>query len=303
MKHWEDWRLIDAIARGGTLAQAARDLDIDYSTVHRRLKSIEKQVGARLFERTRSSCSPTTAGERAIAAATQAREAFDDALLDIAGDDARLTGTIRFTSFGSLAQWVLMPILARFHEVYPDIRVELVESNAALNLTRREADVALRFTRKPPDNLIGIRVGRADSAAYAAADYLSRNPDRHLGELDWIVPVPDVVLPEETQWHQRHVPASRHVLHTSSGLAGLAAAHAGLGACILICYLGGAGGLTRISPPIPELAADLWLLTHPSLRQVARIRAFVDFLKRELREKAPLLQGETGPVDLRGPRE
>ncbi len=302
MKTWEDWHLIDAIARGGTLAQAARNLDIDYSTVHRRLKGIERQVNARLFDRSRSSCSPTPAGERVIAAAAQAREAFDAALLDIAGEDARLTGSIRFTSFTSLAQWVLMPILARFHAAYPEIRVELLESNAALNLTRREADVALRYTRKPPDNLIGARVGRADSAAYAAADYLAGRPDCPLEQLDWIVPAPDVVLPEETQWHQRHVPPSRHVLHTSSGPAGLAAAHAGFGACVLICYLGGAGGLTRISPPIPELAADLWLLTHPSLRQVARIRAFVDFLKRELRELAPLLQGESGPVDLRGPR-
>ncbi len=299
MDNWEDWRLILSIAKAGSMAQAARDLDIDYSTVFRRLKALESQLQARLFERTRARCTPTAAGARIIQAAEQAREAFDGALLDIAGIDTRLTGPIRFTTIPSLADWVLMPMLKDFIQQYPHIQVELVEAMARFNLTQREADIALRITRQPPENLVGQCLGEVYSAVYASADYLRQHPEAGLHDLHWIMPTADLVSRVELDWLQAHVSEDRISLVANTGLAGRQAALNDMGAVLLVCYLGDSAGLVRISPPIEEMSSALWLLTHPSIRQVARIRAFMQFFRERLKQALPMLQGQASLTELR----
>lgn len=299
MENWEDWHLIQAIARAGSLAQASRDLNIDYSTVFRRLKSLETQLEARLFERTRSSCTPTDAGARIIQAAEQAREGFDNAMLDIAGSDTKLTGAIRFTTIASFANWVLMPILRDFQATYPKILVELMESMTSFNLTQREADIALRFTRQPPENLIGQNLGHTCSAVYASRRYLDDNPDTGLRDMNWIMPTADLVPRTEIDWLNAHSKPERVVLIANSGQAGQQAALNDMGAALLICYLGDKAGLVRVTPPIEALNTPLWLLTHPSIRHVARVRAFNEFFREEIKRIMPLLQGLQSEVDLR----
>lgn len=296
---WDDWPLLLAIAQGGSLAQAARDLKIDYTTVYRRLNEIERGLKLRVFERTRSACTPTAAGARLLEGAAQAREAMDSALLDVAGADARLAGGIRFTTIASIAEWVLMPMLREFRQRYPLIQVELLESFAAVNLAQREADVALRFTNDPPPGMVGIKIGRAYSAVYASRAYLDERPGLSLAELDWIQACGSATSSAEARWYAEHVPGEQVVLKLNTGPAAQRAAANDIGLCMLICYLGDAAGLVRVTEPVHALDTDIWLLCHPNLRQVARIRAFLDFMRQALKAQLPLLQGQTSIVDPR----
>jgi DNA-binding transcriptional LysR family regulator len=269
--------------------------------VFRRLKTLEKGLGVRLFDRGRATCNPTVAGARLILAAELAGEAFDRALLEIAGEHAELSGVIRFTTLASLAEWVVMPLLADFHKKHPAIRIELVESGAGINLTQREADVTLRISSLLPKNLVGRCLGPVYCVVYASREYLTDHPGMALRQMEWIVPTPDIVPPLEMQWIHRHVPPSKIALFANSSVAGQKAALNHMGLCVLICYLGDAAGLVRVSPPIESLSSSLWLLTHPRLRDVARIKAFMDFLGEALQAQKNLLQGEDSVLDIRSP--
>ncbi len=280
--NWDDLRLIQAIGDAGSMAGAARALELDYSTVFRRLNALEKDLSTRLFERTRTACTATLAGERMLGAATAVRESVDSALLEIAGQDARLTGIIRVTTTPSLAQALIIPLLGGFRERFPGIRVELHESYAVFDLMHREADIAVRFTSKPPETLVGTSLGTAGSAVFAAPDYWQKHGDRPLSELDWIVPTEESCSRGERRWLQRNVADDRIVMRANTGPAALVAVQNGLGVTILVRYMGVAGGLREISQPLPELDEQIWLLTHPNLRAVARVRAFFEYMREQL---------------------
>ena len=170
------------------------------------------------------------------------------------------------------------------------IEVELVVGNVALNLSRREADVALRVGNAPAETLVGRRVGRLAFAVYARADYRARRPEPDFALHDWIG------FDSEHEALVRRMagflPEVKPVLRTNSVAAALSAAKAGMGLAPLPCGLADLEtDLVRIAPLPDEFTLDLWLLTHEDLRQTARIRAFLDFLAEALAKEAPLLEG------------
>ncbi len=273
------------------MAAAARELNVDYTTVFRRLNAIEAELGVQLFERTRTACTPTVAGERILRSAAEVQESVDSALLEVSGQDARLTGTLRLTTTPSLAQCVVIPRLRGFREQYPGIEVELYESYSVYDLMHREADVALRFTRKPPESLVGVRIGTMASAAFASRAYAEAHRDLPIHEWDWITPTAGSVSALEEKWLRENVAPARVRMRCNTGPAAQQAAAAGLGVTLLVSYLGRCTGLSQVGPRLPELDEEVWLLTHPKLRQVARVRALFGYLQTELRENLAEIGG------------
>ena len=144
MQDWNDYRLVLAVARAGSLTGAAETLRVNHSTAYRRLGSLEAQLGVRLFERLPGgSYLPTPAGERAAAAAERIETEAATLGRDIAGHDLRLTGRLRVTSSETLAFRLLTKAIGQFRSAHPGISVELAIDNRVLSLSRREADVAL----------------------------------------------------------------------------------------------------------------------------------------------------------------
>lgn len=288
----EDLRLVQAIAEAGTLAGAARRLGVDHSTAFRRLGTLEERLGVRLFQRARDGYTPTPAGEMAIATAGELLA--DLGLLEhrLAGEDLRPSGVVRVTTTDTLLDF-LAPGFAAFRAAHPEITLEIVAANAFFTLTRREADVAVRPARSAPDNLVGRRIAELAMAPYAAASYLDRRSDaRGLIEHDWIGPDESLAHLGSAKWIEREIPSERVVLKGNSLLALLAAARAGVGVAPIPCYLGDTDpGLARVGSPIPEMSSALWLLTHPDLRRVARIRVLLDFLAPWLMQRRDLLAG------------
>ena len=287
---WDELRLALAIGQAGTLSGGARRLRIDHSTAFRRLGALEARLGVRLFDRARDGYAATPAGEAIIAEAG----AFEDkvAALErrLLGEDLRPSGIVRLTTTDSLLD-VLTPQLARFRARHPDIVIELVVANALLSLTRRDADVALRPGVEAPESLTGRRLAGIATAIYAARDRGAVDAGA-LAQQDWIGFDDSLNHLMSARWIARNIPRDRIVARADSVLAMRTLAHNGIGVAALPCYLGDADpALVRLHPPLEEMASALWLLTHPDLRRVARIRAFLDFVAEAL---APLRRAFEG---------
>lgn len=284
-----DLHTLLAIAREGTLAGAARRLRVNHSTVFRRLGAIEARLETRLFERQGGSYVTTTAGEDLLRTAERVEAEVEALERRLSGQDLRLTGSLRLTAPDDLAEIVVMPLLAEFRRAYPDITVELAVDNRMLNLTRREADIALRPTRRPPETLAGRRIGALASAVYGAAGAGARPEDP---AQRWIAWEEGAGPPLVTRWLSDKV--DRHVIgyRSNSLLNQASAVRAGLGCALLPCFLGDSDTrLVRAGDPLPELDTELWLLTHPDLQRTARIRALLDLLYDSLRAQRPLFEG------------
>ncbi len=292
---WNDLEIVLAVARGGSLSAAARALGVDHSTVFRRLKALEAKVGARLFERLPGGYAATAAGTEMRSAAERVESEIQDLERRLAGRDLRLEGRVRLTAPDDLMEGVLIEPLARFRRRFPGIRIEAVVDNRMLNLTRREADVAVRPTRDPPEALVGRRIAGIGMAVYASRarrDLLGAAGLADLAGREWIGWEEGGGPAAGAAWTARHLPDGQWVYRTNSMRQQLVACRAGLGLALLPRFLGdGDAALVRVLPLGSELASGLWLLTHRDLRRTARIRALLDFLYEELRPLRPLFEG------------
>jgi molybdate transport repressor ModE-like protein len=169
----EDLRLVHAIAAEGTLTGAARRLGVDHSTAFRRLGTLEKRLGARLFERARDGYAPTPAGEAAIVTATHFDRELSDLERRIAGEDLRPSGTVRITTTDTLLDLV-SPMFATLRAEQPGIIIEVATGNEFFTLTRRDADVAIRPAASAPEGMVARRIAAVATAFYAAPGYLKR---------------------------------------------------------------------------------------------------------------------------------
>jgi DNA-binding transcriptional LysR family regulator len=178
--------------------------------------------------------------------------------------------------------------------VRPEIHFEIAVSNAMANLTRREAEIAIRPTPEPPEILVGRRVADIAHAIYGSRAYLSRHQDEDLSDHDWIALDDALASTVIGRWIRENLRAARITCRVDTLPALRDAALAGLGLALLPCYLGdSASGLCRLTPKaLPEPRSALWLLTHDDLKRTARIRATLDFLAKALTSERALLEGK-----------
>jgi DNA-binding transcriptional LysR family regulator len=292
---WDDLRVVLAVTREGTLSGAARRLGVTHSTVFRRLGAVEEQVGARLFERFRDGYVPTPAGEQAAEAAARLEEEVLTLERRLSGQDLRPSGVVRIATTDTLGT-ILMRHLPAMRDQHPEIQPEVVISNAMANLTRREAEIAIRPTPEPPEILVGRRVADIAHAIYGTQAYLSRHQGSDLSVHDWIALDDGLANTVIGRWIRENLRGA-HITCRVDALPALRdAAAAGLGLALLPCYLGdAAAGLRRLSQKtMAEPRSALWLLTHDDLKRTARIRATLDFLAKAFASERALFEGRTG---------
>jgi DNA-binding transcriptional LysR family regulator len=179
------------------------------------------------------------------------------------------------------------------------VHIELIEGSAAFDLSRREADIAIRATRQPPDDSLGKKVCDFRFAIYASPAYLERAGDRELDDHDWITMsgFESWLIPQVWK-NQRHMLEHR-IMNTNSPAAALHAAEVGIGLTMMPCYRGDvAPGLVRVGPPMEHLDLELWIVTHPVLRHTARVRVLMSFLRDAFATKADLFAGRRGQKKL-----
>lgn len=268
---WDDLRVLLAVARAGSLTTGARALCVDQTTVTRRMKALEERQGIKIFHRMRGGVQLTQVGEAFVRAAMQLEERLLDLDLELSGSANELSGSVRLTlPHGFAYAWI--EELADFARAHPSLQLELVVDDSFRSLTRREADVALRYARNPPDHLVGRKLGRVALAVYGAPE-LKGMP---LEEVPWIGWEPGLVDSNTERFRRKYSPKGRYVLYANSMLVFRQAARKGRMAVLLSCLTGDAEpGLVRLTEPeVTEI--PLWVLTHPDLQQSPRIRAVMD---------------------------
>src|SRR3954469_3400908 len=286
MLSWDDFRYVKAIADTRSLAGAAQELSVNHSTVFRRLAQIEEQLGSRLFERSRGGYALTPCGEEMVRLAERMGEDIVAFERQVTGHDLRPSGELRVTTNDTALIYVMTDIFAGFRIVYPEISLDVVVANQALNLSKRDADVAIRATDRPPETLIGRRAASIAWAVFAASEEAPQNfdPQSEARDAEWIGFGDNLANLKAAKWLKEHGGRVVYRINTVLGLAEATAAGMGLG--LLPCFIGSkTPGLTRISPPIADVVDGLWLLTHADLRATARVRAFMDFAGSEITKR------------------
>ena len=290
---WNDLRYIKAIADAGSVAEAAYKLDVHQSTVFRRLNTLEKELGVRLFERFPGGYVMTAEGEDFCQAADRIEADILALNRRISGRDLRPTGTVRVTMTDALLVGLLAPCLTEFRLTYPEIELEVSLSKEVLNLTKRDADIAIRTTKQPLETLVGRRVCSVAIAIYGSKEYLKTHPNlSDLNRHHWIGFDETVIDSATTRWFKQNIPHAKFQYRLNTCMGILAAIRENTGLALLSCYLGDSDrSLNRVSLPIPQLEKDLWILTHEDLRYVTRIRTFIDFVASFLTQKRELIEG------------
>jgi len=292
---WNDLRFLLAVHEGGSVSAAARRLRADQATVSRRLQALQRAVGARLLERTAKGTRLTGAGARALETARSFADAADALERELAGADRRLSGTVRITAPWAIASRLLAPPLAAFHQAHPSLQLELIAATQALNLSRREAELAVRMFRPEEPSLAVRRLGRMAIALYASGEYVRRrgrpSPSSLAGHT--LVGQDASQGEAERRWMERAAPRTPPVLLSNSREVLLHAVRGGLGVATLPCYLADAErDLVRLSGPILELEREIWLVVHRDLQRAPRVRAGIDFLVGALEAAASRLRGK-----------
>ncbi len=286
--NWDDLRVFLAVARAGSISSGARQLDLQHSTVSRRMRKLEQDLGVRLFDKVPSGYALTTAGENLVEAASRMEHevlAVDGAL---AGTDLKPSGPLRVTAIDNMATTVLMPMFSDFSRRYPEVSLHIMVSNSDASLAQREADVAIRLTNTPPETLVGKRVVTVSSAIYGGREYLGKLR-REGGEPEWL----GVECCGFHKFWTRQVCGERpHRFNVDDTLLTQAALREEMGVSILPCFMGDPDPvLERYSEPRREWDLGLWILLHPDLKRTTRVLVFRDHMLRAIKAKSEIFEG------------
>jgi len=289
---WSDLMVILAVCRAGSLSGAARSLGHNHSTIFRKINAIEEKTGVRFFERLSDGYLMTEAGQTAMRYAERIESEVHALGREVLGQDMRLQGKIRVTAPEGISTQIAPRLLAEFCRVNPGISIDMMGGSSALDLSRREADVAIRATPKPPDTSLGRKVCDFRFAVYSSPQYLEQNKDKPTqeqnwclleGTVDWLIPL---------VWKKKAHGERQVIFSSSMSQAVINATAEGMGFTLMPCYLGDTNDrLVRVGDPLEALTIELWVLTHPDLRHTARVKALLAYLYDELKKQADLFAG------------
>ncbi|TVR09472.1 MAG: LysR family transcriptional regulator [Salinarimonadaceae bacterium] len=285
---WDDLRFFLAVARVGRLTVAARRLGADHATVSRRITALEDALKAKLFERRPQGYALTEHGERLLSKA----EAIETQALavssEIGGADLALSGTVRIGAPDGFGTMFLAPRTASLGQQYPDLEMQIVAMPRLLSLSKREADIAISLAPPKEGKIVARRLTDYKLGVFATQEYIDTHkrieePEDML-EHTFIGYIDDLIFTPELDYLDEISKGIRAKLQSSSLVAQMQAALAGAGVCILPYYIAATEpNLVQILPERATFTRSYWLIVHADLKDIARIRATMDFLVREVK--------------------
>jgi len=292
MLDWDDVRYFLSVAREGSVRAAADRLKVNHSTVLRRIAQLEQKLGAQMFEKLPSGYRLTSAGEEVIEFAEEMEGSSNQLEERVLGRDQDVAGILRVTLPPVVASHLLMDDLITFAKLYPEVEMEILSLDEPVNLTNREADVAIRNVldrdalphnlhgRKGPEVCWAVFMSRALLASWAAGEveqvrWIVKN---RYGHPDWC--------------RESDIPTTGTPFRTTDAASQIGALHRGLGITLLPCFVGDADPLlARVPGCATQKNGTLWMLTHGETRKTKRVRLFTDFIGKRLAALEPLVEG------------
>ncbi len=302
MFDWDDLRYFLAIARCGSTLSAAKALGVSQPTVARRLSALEARIDRKLVEQNPTGYRLTDLGRTMLPHAEEVERsvaAFQRQVM-LGGKD--LSGTLRVTCPEGMASRILAPMIEAFQAKYPQLRVDLIMTDRRLDLSKGEAEVAIRMHEPGEASLIARRIADSAWGIYASRTYIERHgrPQKY-EDLDNHAVVEfagEMADNQAGKWLRLTAPLARIAARGNSMLGVLAFVKSGAGLAPLPMMLGGSTeGLEAVLAPVPEIGSRIYLVMHKDLRRTARVRAFSDFIAVEFARLRPHLMGEVRPVD------
>jgi DNA-binding transcriptional LysR family regulator len=295
MFDWNDLRHFLAVARHGSTIAAAKALHLSQSTVHRRLAELEKRIGRNIVIRHATGYRLTEFGTGLQPWAEQVEKAIGSLERYLVAADDTSTGSVRVTCSESIGSRLMQsPLLETFHSRYPGLRVELIMSDHFLDIAKGEADVAIRAGVPNEEILVGRKIADVPWALYCSRAYLAR-----YGRVERTEDIAghaviefdgDIRDHHAAKWLRSVAPTAKVVARSNTVPGLLMTVKSGAGLAPLPVPLGmQETDLVSVLGPVPELYSPIYLLTHPELRQMPRIRAFFDFIIAEIDSVRPVL--------------
>ncbi len=281
--NWDDLRFFLALAREGSVSGAGRTLGVKHTTVARRIRALEERLGTRLFDRLSNGYEMTQVAENMFEHALAMETLTQAVERDAFGHDAELAGPLKLTVAHDIADSLIVPKLRAFTEAYPNIDLQLLTTPALVDFAAREADIAVRLTAKPPEDLVGREVMRLRHCIYGTTRTLRRRTHVILfrGEKG------------RPQWVTENFPNARTVLRVDDVSSMAAATRNHLGLSRMPCFMGDNDArLRRLDVPLKPSDWGVWILSHVDLRATARVRVCREFLLETIQSHRPLILGE-----------
>ena len=291
---WNDVRYFLSLARLGSIRAAGASLGVSHSTVARRVEALEIELSTRLFDRNRDGYTLTTAGTQMVPGAERVEREMLVLERELAGQDERLAGPIRLTCCDEFIPGMMVQALAELSGRYPEIELEITTDSRSFDLSRGEADIAVRMlgvAAQPPEYLIGRKLAPVYCANYVAIDHAERlDPDGEGTCPRWIG------FDDRKQVEAMIAATSYATVPAWGAFSSLSlmvqAMRAGLGMAMLPCYVGEQqAGVRRLGHPDLQHVANVWLLSHPDLRDNARFQAARQCASQAIIDRESLFRG------------
>ncbi|MBB1489231.1 LysR family transcriptional regulator [Oceanospirillum sediminis] len=288
--NWNDLKFFLALSREGSLSAAGRRLDVKHTTVARRILALEEHLGTRLFDRSRSGYAMTQAAEDLFEQVV----ALEENILSIdrqgTGRDAALSGPLKLTIAHELANRLIIPELGAFCRMYPGIDLCLLMTKDLMNLGTMEADLAIRMTPNPPEDLVGRELMPMGHGIYGTKKIVTEFTESNQSDSVDIILFEDETTPPD--WVTRHFKRFNVIMRVDDVGSMAVAAAQGVGFAKLPCFIGETeAGLQKLDLDLPASAWGIWLLYHADLRTTARVRACREFIEHTLAQKRSIIQG------------
>jgi len=277
---WNSLKVFLAIARNGSLSGAANDLTVNHSTIFRRLNTFEETIGGKLFERINNSYELTELGHEMLALAQNIENSFDGIERHIIGKDFQPRGIVKVTAPNNIAHRYLPRYISDFNVQYPEIQIELLVSNQEFNMSNRQADIAVRATPSPPEHLIGRQVATLNWSIYTSKKYGDKFGlpcdmealinHSFIGATGALSRLPAFIWLDKNFANQvitrcNDLTAMSYFVESGQGVAFLPDDQS-------------RPELIRLFGVQESTPSNLWLLTHPDLRNVQRIKLVMNYL-------------------------
>jgi DNA-binding transcriptional LysR family regulator len=292
--NWDDLRFVLALSRAGSLARAAKALNVDHTTVGRRVEALEESLGIALFARTSTGYVLSAEAESLLPSFEKVEESVLALERAAHTKDEALEGTVRVTSGETLGAVYLAPRLAKLGREHPGLTLEVFTGGQVLDLARREADIAVRLFRSKHESLVIRKVGDLAHGLYASKAYLAERPWKGPKTLAHHAIVNSMVEPGavEAKWVEKLTGGKRPVFVSNLTTALLEAAKAGAGVTVLPRYVGDAEPSLTYLPMADEPREPIWITVHRDLKQARRIRVVLDYLRQCISADSALFLGK-----------